>query len=331
MQLRRMFLASVLVVVIGVSQLSAAVPQQISHQGVVVVNGQRWNGTGASCGKFRFAIVDTMGNYRWANDDNIPPIGEPQSDVCVDVVDGVYNVLLGGGGPLGTGGVAIPFEAVSNGDARLRVWFDDGVNGKQQLADDQLFASVPYSFNGVPPGTVVAFAGPTAPPGWLTCDGRVVTKTQYPALFNAITTHWGTGGDASADTFRIPDMRGLFLRGVNTPQDQAPNAPAFTPGTRDPNSSTRGGMWDSTASGNQVGTYQGHVFASHNHGVNDPGHSHGFQMGNRESGLTDRPSNGDIHRYSPRTSHEVTGITIQATGGSETRPINVYVTYIIKY
>ena len=32
-------------------------------------------------------------------------------------------------------------------DAKLRVWFSDGVNGFQQLSPDRPFASVPYAFN----------------------------------------------------------------------------------------------------------------------------------------------------------------------------------------
>ena len=32
-------------------------------------------------------------------------------------------------------------------DAKLRVWFSDGVNGFQQLSPDRPFASVPYAFS----------------------------------------------------------------------------------------------------------------------------------------------------------------------------------------
>src|SRR5436305_15330573 len=34
----------------------------------------------------------------------------------------------------------------------------------------------------VPVGTIVAHAGPTAPDGWLPCDGRLVHVKEYPEL-----------------------------------------------------------------------------------------------------------------------------------------------------
>ena len=42
--------------------------------------------------------------------------------------------------------LTLPFFA-QHTDAKLRVWFSDGVNGFQQLSPDRPFASVPYAFN----------------------------------------------------------------------------------------------------------------------------------------------------------------------------------------
>lgn len=44
------------------------------------------------------------------------------------------------------------------------------------------------------------------PPGWLFCDGRAVSRTEYAALFNAIGTKFGVGDGST--TFNIPDLRG---------------------------------------------------------------------------------------------------------------------------
>lgn len=63
-----------------------------------------------------------------------------------------------------------------------------------------------------PPGTVVAFAGATAPAGWLLCDGRTVSRTQYPGLFAAISIKFGIGDSVS--TFGLPDLRAAAVRGV---------------------------------------------------------------------------------------------------------------------
>lgn len=64
----------------------------------------------------------------------------------------------------------------------------------------------------VPAGTVSAFAGAAAPAGYLECDGAVVSRATYAALFAAIGEEFNTGGEAG-DQFRLPDLRGEFVRG----------------------------------------------------------------------------------------------------------------------
>lgn len=53
-----------------------------------------------------------------------------------------------------------------------------------------------------PPGTVVDFAGPTPPSGWLICNGQSVTVLAYPNLFTAIGYTYGGSGD----TFNVPNL-----------------------------------------------------------------------------------------------------------------------------
>lgn len=70
---------------------------------------------------------------------------------------------------------------------------------------------------GIPSGVVFPFAGSTAPYGYLVCDGRAISRTDYADLFMAIGTTYGIGDGAT--TFNLPDYRGSFLRGqmdVNT-------------------------------------------------------------------------------------------------------------------
>lgn len=62
-----------------------------------------------------------------------------------------------------------------------------------------------------PPGTVAMHAAASAPSGWLECDGDLVSRTTYAALFAAIGATFG-GGDGST-TFQLPDLRGEFVRG----------------------------------------------------------------------------------------------------------------------
>lgn len=66
----------------------------------------------------------------------------------------------------------------------------------------------------VPIGTILDFAGATAPTGYLVCDGSAVSRTDYAALFEVIGTTWG-GGDGST-TFNVPDLRGRAAIGAGT-------------------------------------------------------------------------------------------------------------------
>lgn len=176
----------------------------------------------------------------------------------------------------------------------------------------------------VPTGTVVAFAGrpDRVPAGWLLCDGRSVTRDMYPALFNAIGT--AHGGDGT--NFNLPDYRGRFLRGVDNGQG------------RDLDRASRAAANNGGNTGDAVGSVQGSDFLRHNHVLNDPGHRHvpGYgaimtwpapPSGGDRVGLQTGSSQA---RLEGEVTVSVTGITISPAGGSENRPVNAAVHYIIK-
>lgn len=66
----------------------------------------------------------------------------------------------------------------------------------------------------VPAGAVCSFAGSSAPDGWLVCDGAAVSRTTYAALFEQIGTVFGAGDGVA--TFNLPDLRGEFVRGLDS-------------------------------------------------------------------------------------------------------------------
>lgn len=64
---------------------------------------------------------------------------------------------------------------------------------------------------GVPIGTILPYAGTTAPYGYLFCDGSEQEKTKYQDLYDVIgSTYNGTATMVGVNTFRVPDMRGRF-------------------------------------------------------------------------------------------------------------------------
>jgi microcystin-dependent protein len=80
----------------------------------------------------------------------------------------------------------------------------------------------------VPAGAIMPFAMATAPTGWLPADGTEYSKTgTYATLFAAIgTTHGETNGSGGVGTshFRVPDLRGYFIRGFGTNSDGTASA-----------------------------------------------------------------------------------------------------------
>lgn len=56
-------------------------------------------------------------------------------------------------------------------------------------------------------GSVLDFEGETVPEGWLLCDGRSVSRTRYPQLFDAIGYKHGGSGDY----FNLPSADGDYI------------------------------------------------------------------------------------------------------------------------
>jgi microcystin-dependent protein len=174
---------------------------------------------------------------------------------------------------------------------------------KQWTAGDTLTADdLNNSFQAVsvPAGTIAAWGGAAAsvPAGWLLCDGRAVARVgTYAGLFSAVSIAYGVGDGVA--TFNIPDLRGYFLRGLDTT------------GTVD------------TTPNRALGSVQQDAFASHIHAA---AHVHGdYSMG---SGIDQSTAMTDLNGG---TTVPTTSVVTAPTGGPETRPRNVAVNYIIKY
>jgi hypothetical protein len=103
-----------------------------NYQGRVRVQGTAFNGTGY----FKFAIVNNAGNVTlWSNDGTSVGGGEPVASIAVDVVEGIFNVMIGdpdlGMEPINRSIFNHPNQI------KLRIWFSDGTHGFQQLLPDR--------------------------------------------------------------------------------------------------------------------------------------------------------------------------------------------------
>jgi len=109
--------------------------------------------------------------------------------------------------------------SVSSGEIQVKIGTSTayiGISRNRMYVKSQTAAGSEYL--GVPPGTVIAYAGSNIPVGYLPCDGRTLNISDYPELYSAIGLTYG--GDASS--FRLPDFRGMFLRGNGAYKDAIP-------------------------------------------------------------------------------------------------------------
>lgn len=90
--------------------------------------------------------------------------------------------------------------------ARTRFKVKEGIS----VADD----NSPSGYSLIPAGTVVAFAGSSAPEGWLICDGSAVSRTTYANLWAVISSTYGSGDGST--TFNLPDAQGRSLVGAGS-------------------------------------------------------------------------------------------------------------------
>jgi hypothetical protein len=75
----------------------------------------------------------------------------------------------------------------------------------------------------VPSGTIISFAGPNPPSGWLLCDGSIVTKNEYPYLYTAIGYTYGA--TSLTNQFKLPDLRGRMLIGFDNMTNNFSSSP----------------------------------------------------------------------------------------------------------
>ena len=141
---------------------------------------------------------------------------------------------------------------------------------------------------GVPTGTIVAWPSDNIISGWIACRGASLSQTAYANLFAVIGSSYG----GSASTFKVPDLRGRFVRG-----------------------------WDAGIgrdSGRSLHSYQGDGIKNH---------THNYRINNQT--VTYRQTGSGATRtllstYNYPTSYNNSG------GTNDTRPMNLAMNYIIK-
>ncbi|MDR3323131.1 MAG: tail fiber protein [Zoogloeaceae bacterium] len=165
---------------------------------------------------------------------------------------------------------------------------------------------------GVPVGTIIHFAAPVAPDGYLFCDGAALSRTDFAGLFSVIGTIYGAGDGST--TFNIPDCCGKFDRCWD-------NGGEVDPGR------VFGSSQDSqnlAHTHNLSGTAQS--AGSHTHTIIGYGGLTAGSMSVWAMGGTVSKSTAAAGDH----THTLSG-TASSSGENESRPINIAFLFCIKY
>lgn len=109
-------------------------------------------------------------------------------------------------------------NAIGGYPLNARLWYTDSNN--ESVIVRSLIQNNTYNFNSNPSyidgvhwvveiesgskvGCIMAYAGNTAPTGWLLCDGSAISRTNYARLFSVIGTTYGSGNGST--TFNLPN------------------------------------------------------------------------------------------------------------------------------
>lgn len=186
-----------------------------------------------------------------------------------------------------------------------------GVNATDAATVSQLGGS-----SSVPVGTIIDFAGSTAPDGWLVCGGQSLTRTEYAALFAVIST---TYGSASGTTFNLPDCRGRVSAGRDF--DQGGVAGRLTT-TMTPNGTTLGATGGAQTVTLTTGQMPSHTHTgstasagTHSHTVNGLTIGDQEPIGSGSSGV----NYSDLQTTSSDGAHTHT-MSLDNTGSGEAHP-----------
>ena len=144
------------------------------------------------------------------------------------------------------------------------------------------------------------------------CDGGELDINEFEDAFDAIGYGWGGGGN----TFRKPDMRGYFIRGVDI---SAGN---------DPDADDRIEVHPGGNTGDKVGSLQADQMQCFS-ATYDKYFHQSESVRQATAGSTKRVAR-DSDQYNETDIEFVESDCGEPRFGDETRPKNVYVNYIIK-
>ena len=178
--------------------------------------------------------------------------------------------------------------------------------------------------NFLPCGSIVNYAGDTAPSGWFICDGRSISKDLYDDLFSVIGTKYGTP-DSSLN-FSLPDLQERVPIGKtsNTTLGAIGGNTDISLNVSQMPSHNHSGTVDASGAHTHTGTSDSN--GTHNHTASDSGHTHtyvdayfaenqaGVQINNHGTAASTDTDNEYYYRPGAVTDTGYANITVNNNG-----------------
>lgn len=192
------------------------------------------------------------------------------------------------------------------------------------------------AIQGVPVGTIMPFAGSTPPSGYLECDGSQQSSSTYPVLSNICSNTYNKGQTPSSGNFYLPDLRGLFVRGWDH------GAGVDNGRTRGAEQTDQNKLHTHTVASSSItnsGGDHGHAIRSiklnqNNGAVNITlGSGQSYNVGYANNDNQGLVAANNAVKDSGNFASNITStlaLTLNNDGGSESRPKNLALMYIIK-
>lgn len=172
---------------------------------------------------------------------------------------------------------------------------------------------------GVPVGSVIDYAGPTAPTGWLVCNGQSVSRTTYADLFAAIGT---TYGSVDSSNFNLPDFRGRVAAGIDS------GAARLSSTTMTPNASTLGASGGIESVTLTIPQIPAHTHTGSTASAGDHSHTYGVSVLGGTDGARAGVSPGEYQGTTNVAGAHTHTMNLDNTGGGGAHP-NVQPTLLI--
>lgn len=184
----------------------------------------------------------------------------------------------------------------------------------------------------IPVGTIVAYGGPLTDDnkntlkalGWLPCDGSLLRKKDYIDLALTIDANYGGTGGGNG-SFNLPDFRGRFLRGLTATSVNDPDAALRIASNPGGNTGDNVGSLQYYATAKPNSPFTTSSDGLHAHNVpHAPVNNNAYAIAGGHYGIWN--DNAITIDAAGKHTHTVT-----AGYNAESRPINTYVNYIIKF